>query len=156
MKITALVLDCDGVLTDGTCYYGEDGSTLLRFSRVDGHGVAKLRAAGVAVHVVTRSEDEAIARRCHDLRITAHLGVTDKLTFVRDTLRLDLSTTAAVGDDEPDLPLLRACARGYTPRGSWLVDEHLWPETDMLDHRGGAGAVREACEDILYNDGEEE
>lgn len=149
MKITTLILDCDGVLTDGTCYYGPDGECWLRFSRIDGHGIAKLRNTGVAIHVVTASTDAAIEHRCRDLRIHCHLGVDDKLAYVRDVIRCDLSTTAAMGDDEMDLPLLLACAIGAIPD-----EAHIhWNDHDnnhlYADALGGIDAVRWFCEELI-------
>ena len=81
--VRLLLTDCDGVLTDGSVYCSPDGEGLLRFSRRDGMGVARLRDAGIDTGIVTRENSPIVAQRAKKLGITElHQGAVDKRTVV--------------------------------------------------------------------------
>ncbi|HWZ27157.1 MAG TPA: hypothetical protein VNX15_01255, partial [Gemmatimonadales bacterium] len=81
--IRLLLTDCDGVLTDGSVYCSPDGEGLLRFSRRDGMGVARLREAGIETGIVTRENSPIVARRADKLGITElHAEALDKRAVV--------------------------------------------------------------------------
>lgn len=149
--IRLLVLDVDGVLTDGRLYFGARGELMKAFHVRDGHGIRTLRRAGVEVAVISGRRSAAVRHRCRELGIR-HLaqGVDDKLAVLRrlcGALGLPLAACACVGDDEPDVPLLRAVGLAFA-----VADAH--PLALAAAHRrtrlaGGTGAVREVCDVLL-------
>jgi 3-deoxy-D-manno-octulosonate 8-phosphate phosphatase (KDO 8-P phosphatase) len=153
--IRLLALDVDGVLTDGRLYYGADGVELKAFHIQDGLGLKMLRANGIEVAIITGRESRAVELRARNLGVPyLFQGVEDKLA-VFERLLASLSLTpdaaAAMGDDLPDLPLLRRCRLAATvPEAPALVRSHAHYVTLRP---GGAGAVREVCELLLDGQG---
>lgn len=149
--IRLVVLDCDGVLTDGRLWLGDDGHEYKAFHVHDGHGIKRLQAAGVVVAVISGRRSTAVQRRMTELGIT-HLfeGAEDKLTCLRSLqseLGVDDVTTLCVGDDLPDLPLLEAAGVAVTVPGA---DARVVAAADWQTTRGGGhGAVREICDRLL-------
>jgi 3-deoxy-D-manno-octulosonate 8-phosphate phosphatase (KDO 8-P phosphatase) len=146
-----LVLDVDGVLTDGRLYFGPRGEALKVFHVRDGQGIVQLRRAGVAVAVISGRRSPMVTMRCRELGIEhIHQGITDKLAVLtRLCARLSITPAACacVGDDLPDLPLMRAAARSFA-----VADAH--PQVRraagyVTRLPGGAGAVREVCDLLL-------
>ena len=155
MKYDTLILDVDGVMTDGTVTYTNNGDRLLAFSRIDGYGLEKLRRSGVKIAIITGSDDAAITDRVCDIKaIKVAIGTTDKLRAAGE-LFIDLARAVVCGDDEPDEPLMRAAARAYTPMGSWL-DQHRDAEKwcEVVWELPGDGFVREVCERIIKENAE--
>jgi 3-deoxy-D-manno-octulosonate 8-phosphate phosphatase (KDO 8-P phosphatase) len=150
-RIKVLLLDVDGVLTDGGIIYSDTGSELKVFSVKDGLGIVMLREAGIEVGIVTGRRSKALYHRCNDLGIRPVFdGVSDKVGIlgqVKDTMGVTAEEIAFVGDDLPDLPLLRKVGlSAATADAHETVREHV----DMVTTAcGGAGAVREVCEAIL-------
>ena len=153
--IKVAFFDVDGVLTDGGLYLSEQGETLKRFNTLDGHGLKMLQRAGITPVVVTGRDSLPVRARIAALGIThAHFGTEDKRSAAETTLSalgLGWSQAAAMGDDWPDLPLLRLAAFGCAP-----VNAH--PEVKAIaDHvtaaRGGHGAAREFCDVLLAASG---
>jgi 3-deoxy-D-manno-octulosonate 8-phosphate phosphatase (KDO 8-P phosphatase) len=149
--IRLLVLDCDGVLTDGRLYIGPRGEAMKVFDAHDGHGIARLQRAGVTVAVISVRRSPMLVVRCRELGIRhVHQGVADKLgVFARLCARLQLTPAACacVGDDVPDLPLLRAAALSFA-----VADAHheVRRAADIVTRLpGGRGAVREVCDHLL-------
>jgi 3-deoxy-D-manno-octulosonate 8-phosphate phosphatase (KDO 8-P phosphatase) len=149
--ISLLVLDVDGVLTDGRLYFGARGEALKVFHVRDGHGIVQLRRAGVEVAVISGRRSPMVTVRCRELGMRhVHQGVSDKLRVFRrlcTRLRVAPGACAAVGDDLPDLPLLRAVAMSFA-----VADAH--PQVRRAADRvtragGGRGAVREVCDHLL-------
>lgn len=149
--IALLVLDVDGVLTDGRLYYGPRGEELKVFDVKDGYGITRLLRAGVQVAVISGRRSAAVARRARDLGIRhVFQGVSDKLPVferLRKRLKLEASQCACVGDDVPDVPLLRAAGLSFA-----VADAH--PAAIRAAHMatpngGGRGAVRDICDLIL-------
>jgi len=153
--IRLLVLDVDGVLTDGRLYFGPRGEALKVFHVHDGHGIRELRRAGVEVAVISGRRSSMVRTRCRELGI-AHLyqGAQDKLAvFTRlcARLRLPASACACVGDDVPDLPLMRRVAVSFA-----VADAHraVRRAADVITRLpGGRGAVREVCDRLIARNG---
>ena len=150
-SIRLLILDVDGVMTDGRLYIGSDGEQQKCFHVRDGYGIRAVMAAGIEVAVLSGRRSLALQRRCAELGIThLHQGLEDKAAeFSRLTSRLGLSARdcAYVGDDEPDVPVLKQVGLGVV-----VADAH--PLALASAHRrtrlpGGAGAVREVCDWLL-------
>ena len=149
--IRLLVLDVDGVLTDGRLYYGADGEKLKVFDVQDGYGIKALRAAGIEVAVITGRRSAALRHRCRELGLKHVLqGVEDKRSaFERLIGRLGVSaeSCAAIGDDAPDVPLMRAVGLAYAVRNAHSVARRVAHRITRL--AGGRGAVREVCDELL-------
>ena len=150
-RVRFLVLDVDGVLTDGRLYYGARGETLKVFHVRDGHGLKLLAAAGITAAVISGRRSVMTTRRCRELGVRHMLqGVADKLAaFQRLRGRLGLSSNecACVGDDVPDVPLMREVGLAFA-----VADAH--PQARSAAHvvthlAGGQGAVREVCDYLL-------
>jgi len=149
--IKLLALDVDGVLTDGSIYYGNSGEELKAFNIKDGLGIKLLQRAGVTVAIITGRSSDLLKRRASELGIDAVIqGREDKLTALRElTAELDiaLGECAYIGDDLPDLSAIRAAGVGMTVAdANATVAAHAdWQSASA----GGRGAVREACEYLL-------
>jgi 3-deoxy-D-manno-octulosonate 8-phosphate phosphatase (KDO 8-P phosphatase) len=149
--IRLLILDVDGVLTDGRLYFGPRGEALKVFDVRDGSGLVQLQRAGCAVAVVSGRRSAMVAVRCRELGVR-HLyqGVPDKLgVFARLCARLKLTpaSCAFVGDDVADLPMVRAAGLSFA-----VADAHreVRRAADIVTRRGGGrGAVREVCDHLL-------
>ena len=115
--IRLLVLDVDGVLTDGRLYFGPRGEALKVFDVRDGVGLKKLQRAGLQVAVISGRRSRMVATRCRELGVRHVLqGVGDKLaalTRLCTRLKLTPAACACVGDDLPDVPLMRAAALSF-------------------------------------------
>jgi 3-deoxy-D-manno-octulosonate 8-phosphate phosphatase (KDO 8-P phosphatase) len=149
--IRLLVLDVDGVMTDGRLAYGLDGELGKSFHVRDGYGIKAARAAGIEVAVISGRQSAAVRWRCQELGIDhVYLGVEDKdaaFTGLLSTLALAPRQCACIGDDAPDVPLLRQVGLAVA-----VADAH--PVALAAAHRrtrcaGGAGAVREVCDWLL-------
>ena len=146
-----LLLDVDGVLTDGGLYYGAEGEVLKRFHTLDGHGLKLLMRAGIVPAVISGRDSPALRQRLAALGITQlRLGTEDKLPAAQAVLRelgADWTQAAAMGDDWPDLPLLRHAAFACAPPNAHPELRAIaHPVTDLP---GGSGAVRELCDVLL-------
>jgi len=146
-----LVLDVDGVLTDGRLHYGARGETLKVFHVRDGHGLKQLIERGVAVAVISGRRSPAVQRRCRELGIRhVFQGIDDKLDCLArltKRLRITLAETAFIGDDTPDAAALRAVGLGFA-----VADAHLDAQEAagyITRSGGGQGAVREVCDWLL-------
>ncbi len=149
--ITTLLLDVDGVLTDGGIIYGDDGAETKVFNVKDGLGIRLLIDAGVSVGIVTGRRSEALIHRCRNLGVDHVLdGVIDKaaiLDRIRERMGAAPEEIAFVGDDLPDLPLMKqiGCAIAVAD-----AREEVRERADIVTSApGGNGAVREICESIL-------
>jgi 3-deoxy-D-manno-octulosonate 8-phosphate phosphatase (KDO 8-P phosphatase) len=153
--IRALFLDVDGVLTDGRIYLDGRGNELKVFNTKDGHGMRKAAAAGIAVCWISGRRSPATARRAKELGVPYCLqGVKDKrarLEAVQRRLRVTAAETAAMGDDEPDVPMFEASTLSACPSDAASAARRA--AGIVLEAAGGAGAVREFIEIILKRDG---
>ena len=147
--------DVDGVLTDGGLYFSEAGETLKRFSTLDGHGLKLLQKAGITPVVITGRDSLPLRVRLQALGITvAVFGTEDKRPAaerILAELRLDWSQAAAMGDDWPDLPVMRRCALACAPLNAQA--EVLAVADYVTQRAGGHGAAREMCDLLLVAGG---
>lgn len=149
--IKLFVLDVDGVMTDGRLYITDSGEEMKVFNSHDGHGIKMLRNSGVEVAMISGRKSSALERRATELGIH-HLyqGREDKINALNELLEdIDVSyeQVAHVGDDLPDLPIIRRVGLGMAVANAYpLVKEHaIW----CTLAKGGEGAVREACDFIM-------
>lgn len=147
--------DVDGVLTDGSLYFSADGETLKRFHTLDGHGLKLLQRAGITPAVVTGRDSPALRRRLEALGVThVRYGTEDKrpaAEAILAELGLDWSQAAAIGDDWPDLPVLRRCAFAAAPPAAQA--DVLAAVHHVTRAAGGQGAAREFCDLLLVASG---
>lgn len=153
--IRLLILDVDGTMTNGALYYTVNGAEIRSFHVQDGLGIKLLKKAGIGVAVISAKQCAAVTARLKDLQVEhIYLGHEDKLpayTEIRQKLGLTDSQIAYMGDDLPDLPLLRRAHLAITvPKAPEIVHQ----EADLItQNKAGKGAVREACEFILQAQG---
>jgi 3-deoxy-D-manno-octulosonate 8-phosphate phosphatase (KDO 8-P phosphatase) len=150
-KIKLLILDVDGVLTDGKLYFSANGETLKVFNSLDGHGIKMLRATGVEVAIISGRESEALDQRVANLGIQYYFpGREDKINALDEllvSLQLRDEQIAHLGDDLPDLPVIQRVGLGMAVANAYsFVKLHAdW----CARNNGGDGAVREACDFIM-------
>lgn len=149
--IQLLLLDVDGVLTDGAIIYSRDGSETKIFNVKDGLGLKLAMAAGIKVGIVTGRQSAALDHRCRDLGIRySFAGIQDKagiLEKIAEETRVAPEHMAYMGDDLPDLPLMRRIGLSIA-----VADAHksILEDADWTTSAaGGKGAVREVCEALL-------
>ncbi len=153
--IRLFVMDVDGVLTDGGVCYTAGGDELKTFNIRDGLGIKLLARAGIQAAIITGRQSPLVERRARELGIT-HLfqGQEDKREAFAALLArtgLDARATAYMGDDLPDLPLLRQAGLALTVADG---DPRVCAAAHWISSRpGGGGAVREACELVLAAQG---
>ena len=150
-KIRLIAFDVDGVFTDGRFYLSDEGVESKAFNTQDGYGIRRLLDAGIQVAVISGRRSHAVERRMQELGVQFVVqGCTDKIAAfeaICAELGIDDTQTAYVGDDVPDLPLLRKVAASFAVANA--VAE-LQQECDFVTTaRGGYGAVREVCDTLL-------
>ncbi len=159
--IRLVVLDVDGVMTDGGVYYGASQSgeivELKRFEITDGLGIHLLRRAGLEVAIVTGRRSEVVAMRARELEIKeVHQDpAAEKLPIVRDILErkgLSWKAVAFLSDDLADIPVLRRV--GLPVAVANAVPEVAAITRWRTERRGGEGAVREFAEALLKSRGD--
>jgi len=153
--IRLLVLDVDGVLTDGGIYYGNGGEELKRFSIKDGLGVKLLQHSGIGVAIITGRSSNLVERSAAELGIQEVIqGREDKreaLVELCGRLALTPAQCAYMGDDLPDLGAIRAAGIGMSVADG---SETVRAAADWVaERKGGDGAVREAAEYLLRASG---
>lgn len=150
-KIKLLILDVDGVLTDGKLYFANSGEEQKAFNILDGLGIKLLQTSGVKVAIITGRSSRLVARRAGELGITTLIQKSpDKLAALKNIAgenSFALDQIAFMGDDYPDLPAMTAVGLALSP-----ANAH--PEVAARSHwqsrnRGGEGAVREACDMLM-------
>ena len=149
--IKILLLDVDGVLTDGSLIYSHEGQESKAFNTQDGFGLRLLQEAGVELGVITARSSEAVARRCANLKMLyVYQGTVNKVEAYKEILKQSGCKpfeTAYMGDDWLDLALLTRVGFAAAPaNGVREVQEAAHYTTE---HTGGHGAVREICDLIL-------
>jgi 3-deoxy-D-manno-octulosonate 8-phosphate phosphatase (KDO 8-P phosphatase) len=154
-KVKLLLLDVDGVLTDGKLYFSDSGNEIKAFNILDGFGIKMLQEFGVQVGIITGRKSELVARRAVDLGIDIVVQGSDDKGVAADEIRskhgLAWEQVAFMGDDYPDLVVMCRCGlaltvsnahRAVAARAHWQTKKN-----------GGEGAVREACDMILQAQG---
>lgn len=154
-RIRLLLLDVDGVLTDGRIIYDAQGVETKAFDVKDGHGLKLLQRSGVQVGIITGRQSEVVNVRARELGIDiVYQGAKDKLVpfaEILQKLRLATDEVAYMGDDLPDLPVLRRAGWAVAPADA--VGE-IKPYVDYVTNcPGGRGAVREVCDLLLQEIG---
>ncbi len=150
-KIELLILDIDGVMTDGSLFFDNDGEEYKAFNSLDGHGMRMLMDNGVEIAVITGRQSKLVQHRMDNLGITRiYQGYRDKLPAFQqllDDTGLQPEQIAYMGDDLMDLPVMRRVGLSISvPNGNQFVREHC----DLVTlASGGRGAVREICEFLL-------
>ncbi|BEH15320.1 KdsC family phosphatase [Marinobacter shengliensis] len=151
-RIRLIALDVDGIMSDGRLYFSAAGDELKAFNILDGLGLKQLMKAGITVAVITGRRSPLTEKRMTDLGIP-HLmqGREDKKVALQELVAgMDIAPDqiAYMGDDLPDLPALTFAGLGISvPNGYWLVRQ----QADYCTQApGGHGAVREACDLILW------
>jgi 3-deoxy-D-manno-octulosonate 8-phosphate phosphatase (KDO 8-P phosphatase) len=150
-RVRLLVLDVDGVLTDGRLFYGPRGEALKAVHVRDGYGIKQVAEAGITVAIISGRKSAAVVSRAKELGIRyVTQGAGDKLAALRrlaKTRGLALEDCACVGDDTPDAPILEAAGLGIA-----VADAHpdaLAAANLVTTRPGGHGAVREVCDWLM-------
>lgn len=150
-RIELLILDVDGVLTDGRLYFAPRGEALKVFHARDGHGIKLLMSAGVSVAAVSGRRSGATAARMRELRVPHVVqGCSDKVAALHRLARrlgVDPLHCACICDDTPDLPLMSAVgvAGAVADAHPLVLSAAHW----IAKANGGVGAVREMCDALL-------
>lgn len=156
-NIKLLAFDVDGVMTDGSITYDENGIEYKTFNAKDGHGLAKMAKNGYITAIITGRKNGTVDRRATDLRVTeVFQGVKNKLPILEAIMEkygLDFSQVAYMGDDEPDICILEKVAIAACPFDA--VDKVQEVCNFRASRCGGRGAVRELC-DFVFNSRKED
>ena len=155
LPVKLAIFDIDGVMTDGSLYFSDDGKEYKAFNSLDGHGLKMLRQTGVEIAIITGRTSQVVTHRAKNLGIShVYQGVDNKLDAYLDLLeKLDLHMpqTAYMGDDVIDLPIMTRCGLSISvPAAPCEVQQYAHLVTQR---EGGHGAVREACEFIMKAQG---
>ncbi|MBU0745016.1 MAG: HAD-IIIA family hydrolase [Gammaproteobacteria bacterium] len=151
LDIKLLIMDVDGVLTDGKLYYSDSGIETKCFNVKDGYGLQLLLNHKIEIAIISGRKSKATAKRMQSLGIKhVYLGIKDKTkpyNQIKKELRLKNENIAYIGDDLPDISVMRQV-------GFSIAVADSVPEICALAHytttlKGGDGAVREACDLIL-------
>lgn len=155
MRIRLLLLDVDGVLTDGRLYFSNQGDEFKTFNTLDGHGIKMLQKSGVKVGIITGRTSNLVAKRASDLGIEILVqGREDKWDALQEILQtypLELDEIAFMGDDWPDLSVMTRVGLSLTVANAHfsVAERAHWQSQE----RGGEGAVRAACDLLMRAQG---
>ena len=150
-NIKLVIFDIDGVMTDGSLFFDNNGGEYKAFNSFDGHGLRMLQECGVMVAVITGRKSELVKHRMHDLGVTLlYQGYRDKRPAFEALLKevkLSKDQIAYLGDDVVDLPIMTQLDFAIAVQNAHpFVKKHAhW----ITDRSGGKGAVRDVCEFIL-------
>ena len=156
-QIKLLIFDIDGVLTDGSLFFDNQGEEYKAFNSKDGHGIRLLLDNGVNVAIITGRQSELVMHRANNLKIPPeyiYQGYRDKVPAFYELLektKLEKENIAFIGDDVIDLPIMSQVGLSIAVGDAhWFVKEN----SDLICKLdGGRGAGREACEFILEAQG---
>lgn len=150
-KIKLLAFDVDGVMTDGSVTYDENGVEYKTFNVKDGHGIVRMNKSGFITAVITARNNGTVAHRAKNLNITEiHQGCMVKLPVLEELLKkynLTFENVSYMGDDLPDIPILEKVGLACCPNDA--VEEVKDICGFVSSKYGGRGAVRELCDFIL-------
>lgn len=154
-NIKILAMDVDGVLTDGSLTFSDNGVESKTFNAKDGQGIVCLQKAGLITVIITARASETVSIRANNLKITEfHQGVKFKLPVLEEILKkynLNLENVAYVGDDLPDICILEKVGLSCCPNDA--VEEVQQVCKFKSKYNGGRGAIREICDFILKSQG---
>ena len=151
--IKLVAFDVDGVLTDGSITYDENGVEYKTFNAKDGQGIVNLNNAGIITAIITARENGTVTHRANNLKITElHQGQKNKIAKLDEILQkygLTYDDVAYMGDDLPDICILEKVKLAGCPNDA--VEEVKKVANWKSSKDGGRGAVREFCDYILKN-----
>jgi 3-deoxy-D-manno-octulosonate 8-phosphate phosphatase (KDO 8-P phosphatase) len=154
-EIKLVIFDVDGVLTDGSLYFGDDGQEYKAFNSRDGHGMKMLQFSGIEIGIITGRTSDVVRHRMQNLGVEhVYQGKQEKLPAFEELkakLELQENQIAYVGDDVVDLPIMRRVGLAIAVNDAHaLVKQHAhW----LTPSPGGRGAAREVCEMIMEAQG---
>lgn len=153
--IKLLVLDCDGVFTDGMITYDNHRVESKNFSAKDGMGIKIAHVAGLKIAMITGRKSEVVAQRCEDLKFDyVYQGVWRKLESLKEIMdieNLSWQNVAYIGDDWNDYPVIKRCGLSCCPQD--VMPDFKEKVDYVCQRKGGYGAVREFVEYILKEQG---
>lgn len=154
-RIKLVIMDIDGVMTDGRIIYSIYGDELKFFDVQDGFGITLLNRAGIKSVIITAKKSRIVKLRCRDMKVRkAYQGYVDKLVPFNDILRrfgVKPEEVCFVGDDLIDIPVLKRV--GFAVAVPNAVDEVKSASHYVTSKTGGRGAVREICDLIIKSQG---
>lgn len=150
-RIKLIVLDVDGVLTDGSLYIGSDETEYKQFNAQDGMGISLAHYAGILTAIISGRSSESVIKRAEELNINfIYQGIRKKIDIfdqLLKTLGLNTNEVCYMGDDINDLPIINIIDMSFAPaNAAELVKERV---KYVTKNKGGNGAVREMIETIL-------
>jgi 3-deoxy-D-manno-octulosonate 8-phosphate phosphatase (KDO 8-P phosphatase) len=155
-RVKLLVVDVDGTLTDGKIYIDQKGNETKSFYVQDGSALKMLMSTGVKVAFLSGRDSLSVEKRARELGIhNLYQGIEDKFSVLAELMKqynITLSEVAFIGDDLPDLPVLRQVGFSVSPQNASRVIKEF--SHYVTEARGGEGAVAEACEKILRRHGD--
>lgn len=150
-KIKLMAFDVDGVFTDGSLTFGEDGKEYKTFNAKDGQGIVCVEKAGIITVIITARENGTVAHRAKNLGITEfHQGIKYKLPILEEIMKkynLKYENVSYMGDDLPDICILEKVGLACCPADA--VDEVKNICNFVSSKNGGRGAIRELCDIVL-------
>ena len=154
-RLKLMAFDVDGVLSDGTLYFADNGTEMKAFNTLDGAGLNLLQRAGIKIAILTGRKAPCVEKRMQNLKIDLLFqGVTNKLETMQDLLsqqNLSLDEAGFMGDDLIDLQVMAACGFSAAPADAHDLAKRY---ARLISSKpGGHGAVREVCEFILEAQG---
>ncbi len=154
-KIKMLVFDVDGVMTDGSITYDENGVEYKTFNAKDGHGIIRMNKSGFITAIITARNNGTVEHRARNLNFTElYQGCKFKLPALEELLKkynLTLENVSYMGDDLPDICILEKVGLACCPNDA--VEEVKEICNFVSSKNGGRGAVRELCDFILVAQG---
>ena len=154
-KIKLMAFDVDGVFTDGSIIYDENGKETKIFNAKDGQGIVCVEKAGIITAIITARENGTVAHRAKNLGITElHQGIKYKLPVLEEIMHkynLTHENVAYMGDDLPDICILEKVGLACCPNDA--VDEVRGKCNFISRKNGGKGAIRELCDFVLRSQG---
>ena len=151
MTIKLVAFDVDGVLTDGSLTFDENGHEYKTFNAKDGQGIVNLNKAGIITAIITARNNGTVEHRARNLNITElHQGSKNKIKTLEEIMakyNITFEEIAYMGDDLPDICILEKVALTGCPNDA--VDEVKATANFVSSKNGGRGAVREFCDYIL-------
>lgn len=154
-QIGLVIFDVDGVLTDGSLFFGDDGQEYKAFHSRDGHGMKMLQSTGVHIGIITGRTSRVVRHRMDSLGVQhVYQGQIDKLPAFEELaskLKVPVEAIAYVGDDVVDLPIMTRVGLAIAVQDAHpLVKQHAQWTTP---NAGGRGAARDVCEMIMQSQG---
>jgi 3-deoxy-D-manno-octulosonate 8-phosphate phosphatase (KDO 8-P phosphatase) len=154
-RIKLVLMDCDGVLTDGRLWLTDEDDEQKMFHARDGQGISLLHRAGLRTGIISGRKSTAVDRRAHELKITyVYQYAKDKTQALNEIIaaaNVSLDECAFIGDDVADIAVMRRI--GFAVAVADAVDETKQVAHYVTSTKGGHGAVREACDFILKAQG---